>query len=449
MRLKVSSPSPALRQECARVFWRAVAGIFVGFWTQSWSIGALVFVGLWLGSQLRALLRLRAWLNRPKHVELPETPGLWGEVYDALYNLQRRNRKRKRRLAAMLAEFRASTAALPYGTVVLSSHGQIAWFNEAAQLLLGLDFRKDVGQRIPNLVRHPRFTEYFATEDYDHHIEVPSPLNPLLTLSLRVVPYGRSQRLLIVRDISESQRLEATRRDFVANASHELQAPLNILVSRLDALDPQAAPDDGWRQALADMLGQLNRMRVLLDDMMTLARMEADPPFMQQTRVDVPQLLETVRTGAESLSGGRHELEFFAEPGLCLIGHERELHSVFANLLDNAIRYTPAGGRISVDWRSEEHGACFRVRDSGPGIPERDLPRITERFYRVDADHSRQTGGTGLGLSIVRHALERHDARLQVDSVVGMGSTFSCHFPPSRLQRDTDQARPAQAAINE
>lgn len=428
------APAPVLRQEAWRVAWRALAAVFIGVWMHDWQIGALVFVILYLFTNLRALWRLRAWLTHPKHVELPEVGGLWGEIYDELYTLKRRNRKRKKRLADILAEFRASTAALPYGTVVLSAHGQIAWFNAAAQLLLGLDFRKDVGQRVANLMRHPRFTEYLASEDYDRDIEVPSPVDPIATLSLRIAPYGRGQRLLIVRDVSELRRLEATRRDFVANASHELKTPLEVLGSELDVESRSHAQGAMSSSAIARMRVQVDRMTALVGDMLQLAQLETTVSASRQTQVAMSKLLEALRVEAESLSHGRHTLTFDAEAGLDLIGRAPELHSAFMNLIDNAIRYTPAGGHIQVRWFTELQGACLAVRDSGIGIAEKDLLRVSERFFRVDDEQARENGGVGLGLSIAKHAVERHDGRLQIESRPGGGSTFSCHFPAWRVR---------------
>lgn len=428
-------PSPVFWQELHRVAWRAAAGVFIGFWTQSWSIGALVFAALYLATQLHSLWRLRRWLKRPKHVELPEVAGLWGDVANDLYTLQRRNRKRKQRLAAILGEFRASTAALPYGTVVLSGRGQIAWFNDAAQLMLGLDFRKDVGQRIANLVRYPAFTEYFAAEIYDRSVEVPSPVNANITLSLRVVPYGRGQRLLIVRDVSDARRLHETRRDFVANASHELRAPLEILRGQLGSLDLTDAPNARWREAITRMRAQTARMEALVEDMLRLAELEAEVSFAHQVRVDIGELLEAVRSAAESLSRGTHRIQFVVEAGLDLLGRPSELYSAFANLVGNAVRYTPVGGDIVVRWHGTAQGAEFSVRDTGIGIAESELSRVTERFYRADKHHLDVAAGTGLGLSIVRHAVERHDGQLRVESVVGKGSTFTCTFPASRVLR--------------
>lgn len=391
-----------------------------------------------LASHLRHLAVLRAWLVSPKTVELPDTGGIWGEIFDLLLDLQRKNRKKKKRLTAMLAEFQASTAALPDGAVVLGARGEIAWFNQAAQTLLGLRTPQDVGLRIPNLIRHPSFTEYFGNGEFDNEIEAPSPVNRAKTLSLRIIPYGNNQRLLIVRDVSELRRLETARRDFVANASHELRTPLTVLRGYLEMMEPEAQGKGGladWRGPLLEMRNQAVRMEALVNDMLKLARLEADSSHMKDDHLDVPALLQRTLDEIRALSRGNHRFEAQIQSDLGLVGGETELLSVLSNLLSNAVRYTPAGGVIRVRWEAVPEGARFSVADTGIGISEKDLPRLTERFYRVDVGRSRASGGTGLGLSIVKHALERYDARLEVESEVGVGTTFTCHFPAHRVER--------------
>lgn len=412
----------------------AVIGVATGWFWQ-----AQVLALLWLlVRNTRNLVTLRRWLERPKLVELPITTGIWADVFDGLLILQKRNRKRKRRLAAILSEFQSSTAALPDGAIVLGLAGEIVWFNQAAQALVGLRQPQDLGLRVANLVRHPNFTEYFARDDYRGEVEAPSPINKLVTLSFRIIPYGNSQRLLIVRDVSDLHRLETARRDFVANASHELRTPLTVLRGYLDVMDMETA--DGrslaeWRGPISEMRAQSSRMESLIADLLKLARLESEVIHVRQDSIDVPQLLSRLRSEAEAISKGRHRFEFKIQPDLKLYGRESEIQSVFMNLIANAIQYTPAGGQVSVHWASEGAGAMFEVRDTGIGISEKDLQRVTERFYRVDVGRSRASGGTGLGLSIVKHALENHEGRLVIESQLGEGSTFRCHFPPHRIQQ--------------
>lgn len=430
------SPPPAWRQELVRVIVVTTLALLVGAAFGHAMVGVCISLALFLGLYLRHLARLSAWLQRPKGLNLPEAGGVWGEVFDRLIDLQRRNRRKKKRLAGMLAEYQASTAALPDGAVVLGAYGEIAWFNQAAQVLLGLRGAADVGLRIPNLIRNPVFTDYFVRGDYSDPVEVLSPLNPRNTLSLRIIPYGNNQRLLIVRDISEFKRLETARRDFVANASHELRTPLTVLRGYLDMMEPELQRQEAlalWRGPIAEMKAQAARMESLVRDMLRLARLEADTPARSEV-LDVPAMLRRVVEDARALSHNEHRIEAEIDPDLRLLGDENDLQSVFTNLVSNAVRYTRKGGEIRIVWRAETEGAQFSVKDTGIGIAEKDIPRLTERFYRVDVGRSRASGGTGLGLSIVKHALDRHEASLEIRSELGKGSIFICHFPASRLR---------------
>ena len=395
-----------------------------------------------LARQLYYLAALRAWSDHPKRVELPEPGGAWGEVYERLLDLQRRNRKRKRRLAEMLAQFQASAEALPDGAVVTEARGEIVWFNTAARALLGLRGSQDLGQRLVNLLRHPDFTEYFERGDFEREVEIPSPVNHTAMLSLRVVPYGDNQRLHMVRDVSELHRLERIRRDFVANASHELRTPLTVLRGYIEMMLPEAQRSLAeWRAPLTEMHTQAARMEALVRDLLKLARLEGETAASRQDVLDAPGLIEHALVEARGLSRGQHRIEANLDPELMLYGRETEAESIFSNLIANAVQYTSAGGRIGVRWEGEADGARFSVTDTGIGVAPEDIPRLTERFYRVDEGRSRASGGTGLGLSIVKHALERHEGRLEIKSRLGHGSTFICHFPAHRVIR----SRPAAA----
>jgi two-component system, OmpR family, phosphate regulon sensor histidine kinase PhoR len=440
----------------AALWWREIrwvllagaVGTFGGWLFENALAGLALALLLLLLLQIRNLIWLRAWLQHPKRYELPESAGLWGEVFDSLLDLQRKNRKRKKKLTAMLAEFQASTSALPDGAVVLGERGEILWFNHAARRLLGLRLPQDVGIRVPNLIRHPAFTQYFDGGDFEREAEVPSPVNRVKTLSLRIVPYGRNQRLMIVRDVSERLQLDAARRDFVSNASHELRTPLTVLRGYLDLMEMEAqgsgvlAP---WQAPIVEMRIQAIRMESLVNDMLKLARLEAGRTQMREEVLDAPGLIRRAVEDARQVSRGQHRFELAVDPALTVIGGEVELHSIFANLITNAVRYTPAGGAVRVRWERTAEGARFSVADTGIGIAQKDIPRLTERFYRVDAGRSRASGGTGLGLSIVKHALESFDGRLEIDSEVGVGSTFSCILPPHRLAHGPAPAEPAAA----
>jgi two-component system phosphate regulon sensor histidine kinase PhoR len=420
----------------------AALGGLAGWLLDQPAAGVIVALALYLGRHLYYLAALRAWAEHPKRVELPVPVGAWGEVYERLLDLQRSNRKRKKRLAAMLAQFQASAEALPDGAVVTEARGEIVWFNTAARALLGLRTPQDTGQRVVNLLRHPDFTEYFERGAFEREVDVPSPLNRAVMLSLRVVPYGDDQRLLMVRDVSELHRLERIRRDFVANASHELRTPLTVLKGYIEMMLPEAQRGlTEWRAPLAEMHTQAVRMEALVRDLLKLARLEGEVAATRQDVVHAPELIEHALVEARGLSKGQHRIEAAIDPALMLYGRETEAESIFSNLIANAVQYTGAGGRIEVRWEGEGDGARFSVADSGIGVAPEDIPRLTERFYRVDEGRSRASGGTGLGLSIVKHALERHEGRLEIQSRLGQGSTFTCHFPPHRVIR----SRPAAA----
>ncbi len=431
------SRSALVRELIRATLWAAIGALIGSRFGAIW-VGVSVMLVLRLFLHLHYMASLRAWLGSPKQVALPITGGTWGEIFDGLLTLQKRNRKRKKKLAAILAEFQASTEALPDGAVVLGPNGEIVWFNAAAQALLGLRLPQDLGLRVPNLVRAPSFTEYFGKGDYSHDVEAQSALNPQVTLAFRIIPYGNGQRLMIVRDISELKRMETARRDFVANASHELRTPLTVLRGYLDVMEAESRGEgalNGWHMPLAEMRSQAARMEMLIADMLKLARLESDVVLSRQDLLDVPRMLAQSLEEAKAMSKNAHRFEFEVQADLRLFGRDTEVQSIFTNLIGNAIQYTPPGGIIRVRWWGDDKGAHFSVADTGIGIAEKDIPRVTERFYRVDVGRSRASGGTGLGLSIVKHALEHHEGKLAVDSELGVGSTFTCHFPPHRAHR--------------
>lgn len=382
---------------------------------------------LWHAFQLVRWLR-RGGFNRP-----PEAPGLWGAIFDGLRRQQRRYRQRRVHLASLLSRFRGSVNASPDAVVILRQHDEMLWWNSAAKRMLGLRWPQDSGQRINNLFRHPDFLAFLKDAGRRESVTLPSPLEPDVMLEVRVVPYGEDQRLVIARDITRLYRLESMRRDFIANVSHELRTPLTVILGLTENLAEDEAADPETARALVLLQQQALRMRRLVDDLLLLSRLEREPVAGRLEPVAVPILLETLVDEAKALSGGRHSIALAREPELGLMGDEAELRSAFSNLIANAIKYTPEGGHITVGWRRAGEGACFSVTDTGVGIPAQHLPRITERFYRVDSGRSAKTGGTGLGLAIVKHVLNRHGGRLHIDSAPGAGSTFSCQFPALQL----------------
>ncbi len=395
---------------------------------------------IYLGWHLYNLHLLQRWLTEGKRFHPPESRGVWDDVFERIYRLQQRNRKRKRNLGRMLKRFQKATAALPDATIVLGPNREIEWWNDSARTVLGLRSPRDTGQRIDNLIRHPRFIEYLRKQDFGQPVTVPSPRNNNTSLAIRIVAYGNDQQLVVARDITRLERLEQARRDFVANASHELRSPLTVVAGYLETLLEEQGEDPVWGKSLHSMCSQTQRMKDIVDDLLLLSRLETAQPNDDRHPVDVPGLLAQVVEEARRISGERgHEITSEVDPALWLRGSEGELRSAFSNLVFNAVRYTPEGGRIHILWREGPEGPFFAVEDSGIGIAAHHIPRLTERFYRVDAGRSRNSGGTGLGLAIVKHVLLRHGATLKISSVAGHGSTFRCNFHSDRkaLQQQT------------
>jgi two-component system phosphate regulon sensor histidine kinase PhoR len=423
--------------ELGRAAAFALAGLGLGL-----PLGQPV-LALWLATlvylvlHLRQLARLERWLRLERKKDPPVRSGVWGEVFQYLQRLQQRHRRRKKKLSNLLQRYRESTSALPDATVVLDPDGDIEWFNEAAARLLGLRHPQDLGQHIGALVRSPEFLDYLEAGEPrpEEPLEMPSPEDDRVRLAVRVIRFGKSQRLLIARDVTGLHRLEQLRRDFVANVSHELRTPLTVVTGYLETL-AGSMPEMPHSQAraLVVMREQAARMGRLIDDLLLLARLEASVAAASMSEeVSVPALLRAVLDEARVVSAGRHAITAEIDAALGLLGDARELRSAFANLVQNAVRYTPAGGRIRVRWQRGAAGGHLEVQDTGIGIPADHLPRLTERFYRVDTGRSREAGGTGLGLAIVKHVLGRHGADLTIDSEPGRGSTFGCDFPSARL----------------
>ena len=398
-------------------------------------IGLLVVVvGLAavLWRQLRELGKLRRWASQSRLEDPPEAAGAWGEVFNLLHRHRRATLRQHRDLTRLMVRSRRGAQALPYGVAVLNTGYRLDWCNDAARDQLGLDPERDRGQPIVNMVRGPEFVEYLRAADFSEPLRLASP-GSRRTLSVQLVPFGDEDHLLLSQDVTGAARVEAMRRDFVANVSHELRTPLTVLAGFLETIQDLKLDASRVRDYVSLMAPQAERMKQLIDDLLTLSSLEHAPPPPAAERVVLRTLLERVRNEAEGLSGGKHRISLDAAGGYDLLGAESEISSAFVNLVSTAVRYTPAGGQIRLRWTSTEVGGEFTVEDTGIGIDAEHLPRLTERFYRVDRGRSRETGGTGLGLSIVRHALVRHQAALAIDSTPGKGSRFSARFPAARL----------------
>jgi len=384
----------------------------------------------------REYRKLRRWAIQPHLEDPPEARGGWGRVFDALHRHRRAALRRERRLAELIVRSRRGAQALPYGVALLDGEFRLDWCNVAAREHLGLDPERDRGQPVANFVRDPAFAEYLRADDFAQQVRVPTGGAPQRVLALQIVPFGDDENLLLSHDVTGAERLEAMRRDFVANVSHELRTPLTVLAGFLETIQDLKLDAARVRDYVGLMAPQAERMKRLIEDLLTLSALEhatAPPP---QERVALRALLERVKSEAELLSGGRHRISLDIAGAHDLLGAETELASAFINLASNAVRYTPAGGEIRMRWCSgpqRPDDGEFSVEDTGIGIEPEHLPRLTERFYRVDRSRSRETGGTGLGLSIVKHALARHHASLSIESAPGKGSRFAAHFPASRL----------------
>ena len=410
--------------------------LLLGLITGEYAWALVAGLSAYLYWNLRQLLRLHHWLQRSGPDELPpESSGVWGEVFDAIYHLQKRNQRARGRLQAVIDRVQESTAALRDAVIMLDRQGNLEWWNRAAGTLLGLKRKQDGGQPITNLVRHPRFKEYFEQENYREPLELPSPVNDHVRLQFQLTLYGNGEHLMLVRDVTRVHQLEQMRKDFVANVSHELRTPLTVITGYLETLQDNVDEiNPRWRRALQQMQQQGSRMQNLLNDLLLLARLEAAEYPADNKPVAVDLLLLSIRNDAQALSGSRnHRISLDADATVKLKGSETELRSAFSNLVFNAVKYSPDGGEIRIRWWGDAEGAHLSVQDSGIGIEARHIPRLTERFYRVDASRSINTGGTGLGLAIVKHVLIHHRGQLQIDSLIGKGSPFTCHFPPAQV----------------
>lgn len=409
----------------------AVVGILIGIFTGYTGEILFAITACYLAWHMRQMYRLKHWLTETRNLYPPESVGIWSDIFHSIYLLQKRNRKSRKRLSKILNEFRASTAALPDGAIVIGEYGEIVWFNKSAEKLLGLNNKQDVGQRIVNLLRHPKFVNYFEQGDYQLPVAMTSPVDSAVKLSLRLTAYNKNQRLLMVRNVTRLYQLEKVRQDFVANVSHELRTPLTVVNGYVEIFsDSKEQLPPFFHRPVEQMGQQIKRMRTLVDDLLTLSKLESGDEPVREVPIAANKILKRIVEEARVLSDGKHKIKYECSSEEKVIGNEKELQSAFSNLVFNAVRYTPAGGSITVSWEETPKGLKMSVKDTGPGIDSVHIPRLTERFYRVDDGRNRDIGGTGLGLAIVKHILERHGSKLHVDSEVGKGSCFYCYFKP-------------------
>jgi two-component system phosphate regulon sensor histidine kinase PhoR len=432
----VLAASAALLLAVSFIAW-LIAGPFA-------ALGAVgVAALLLLARHERQIERLASWAGQPLGTPLPAASGNWERAFTALDRRARQAAAQREELRELGERFRLAAEALPEGVVILDAKRAIEWLNPRAELLLGLDAERDVGTPVNHLVREPELEACLDASGAGGDAPAPLTVRPLRSpgrvLHIRAAPFSAGRTLLLVEDLTQLDRLETVRRDFVANVSHELRTPLTVVQGFLetarDGIDDKEHPTPPAEVVdFLDMaLDHAHRMQRLIEDLLTLSTLETDAP-PQEENVDIAALLALVQAETRALSGGRHEVELENRGPPMLRGSGRELHSAFSNLASNAVRYTPGGGRIALRWLTlAEGGAAFEVVDSGIGIDAKHIHRLTERFYRVDRGRSRESGGTGLGLAIVKHVLERHQAALSIDSRPGAGSTFRANFPARRV----------------
>ncbi|MCL1079816.1 two-component system sensor histidine kinase PhoR [Parashewanella spongiae] len=404
-----------------------------------------ISLSLLLGSLLllmwnyRQLTRLNYWLWLDKRLTPPQGNGSWEGIFNGIYRLQGKNRRRVGQLASLLARFRQGAEALPDAAIVLDSQHNIQWCNKLAQLNLGLVWPQDNGQRIDNLIRHPDFSTYLKKSDFQDPLELISPVSEQRLLEIRLMAYGNRQLLLVARDITRIRLLEGMRREFVANVSHELKTPLTVLQGYLEMMQETIPENDMNQQALKLMNQQSKRMKSMVEQLLALSRIEDAADVDLQNTVDMSHMMSMLEEEANALAQGQYQFEFSCEAGINPHGNETQLFSACINLVSNAIRYSDPDSKIQVRWALVSSGAEFSVTDNGLGIATQHIVRLTERFYRVDDARSRKTGGSGLGLAIVKHALSHHHSELSITSEVGKGSRFSFIIPMHLIELPASQ----------
>ena len=405
-----------------------IGAIVVGYlWGSFWfattiCVGLIILIGL----QLHYLYRLSLWLDKPESCKLPDGWGAWTEIFSRLYRMRREDEKNQLELSEWLTRFRQAMTLLPDGVVIMDDVLFLEWCNPVAEQHLGLDMTRDKGMRVTNLVRSPEFMDYIILGRFEQPLVISHRNRKLIA---HIIQFENRRQILVTHDITESERIDMMRRDFIANASHELRTPLTVINGFLEISSMQPDLDVKTRTAhLKLMTEQGHRMQSLVDDMLTLTRLESVDFPVRPEHINMTALMEQLVADMNGLSMGKHPLTFINE-GPDLMGSMDELRSAFSNLVSNAVRYTPAGGNITISWTNTEAGPKFMVKDSGIGIGSEHLFRLTERFYRVDKSRSRETQGTGLGLAIVKHVALRHKAQLSIDSTPDVGSTFALQFP--------------------
>lgn len=426
------------RSEFNRFLLVLAVAALIGWLAGNTSLVVLLALLCYLAHFLRQLHRLHRWLEDlpgSEQTDPPESSGIWGGIFDGIYRLQRREREAVYHLESILNKAQESSAALEMAVIMINSKGSLEWWNKAANTLLGFRTDQDRKQAVTNLLREPRFFEYFENRKYTEPLRIPSPLDKNQVLEFQITLFGEGERLMLVRDVTQMHKLELMRKDFVGNVSHELRTPITVINGYLETLlDHKDSVAPRWIKPLEQMHQQSQRMENIVRDLLTLSRLETKSLPKIQDNVDVLALLREIKGEAEQVFVEKHHtFELENDSNYQLRGSQVELYSAISNLVFNAAKYTPPRGRIAIHLLRTTSGMDVEVKDNGPGIAEHHIPRLTERFYRIDESRSTETGGTGLGLAIVKHVLARHGGKLEIVSAPGKGSRFICHFPAERL----------------
>jgi two-component system, OmpR family, phosphate regulon sensor histidine kinase PhoR len=413
-----------------------VSFIVLANWGNEWAIAAGIFIlSIPLIYSYINLARLGRYIQNDSLENMPLPSGLWEEIFFRLQRLIKNLKQRMGQIEQQHDHFIEAFQASPNGIVMLDENDQIEWCNSIAEHFFGLIFKRDAMQRINFLIRRPEFIHYLNRRHFDEPllIERMGP-DSSLSLMMQAFPFGQNRHLLLIQNVTDLQKADAMRRDFVANVSHEMRTPITVLMGFLETVQSLELAKEQRDQYFEMMMSQAQRMKSLVEDLLTLANLEANTQPAVTNVVKSETLMALLRNDAEALSKGKHQFSFEIDSTQNILGDEREILSAFSNLVSNAIRYTPDGGKINVKWSVNHQGQGeFAVSDTGPGIASEHLSRLTERFYRVDRSRSRDTGGTGLGLAIVKHIASRHQAQLMIESTPGKGSTFMLRIPRERL----------------
>ena len=426
-------PNP-IQTELTRLAITLVAAVAIGILSNQLILMLLLSISCFFLWHFIQLLKLYYRLKENHSFPAGTSNTVWAYIYEQIRMLQIKSQKRKRRLNRYFSRFREAATALPDATIILGRQGDVVWCNPASSTLLGLSWPRVAGENFAQLMQHPLLTDYLSHGDHNYPLEFPSYTDKTKVLSLFITPFGRkrSQQLVVVRDITRLYHLDHARRDFIANVSHELRTPLTVISGFLETME-ETSTEKG-AEFIPLMRQQAKRMDDTISDLLVLSRLEMDDQDPAEEAVDVAALLTSIADEAKALSGkSRHQIEITVDPTLLLKGNKKELQSAFSNLVFNAVRHTPGKAHVQINWAFEGKQARFSVTDTGEGIPARHIPRLTERFYRIDAARSRDSGGTGLGLAIVKHILQRHNSKLDITSQEGKGSSFSCRFPKSQI----------------